>query len=168
MKMPGIAWVALLAAVLVAGGLFGLYATGRHAGKVQAHKVALADSVVTVHAKVKVAEKRSDAVVQVARNWRAQVAKPLPASVQADLDSSPPSIRALVAQKDTALLAAHIAIDTLLRERLVRVEADTLEAHKEALGAPDDGMSVADVAKVTVVVVGVITVVKFALSLVHR
>lgn len=179
-RVPGMTWVILFAAVLIAGGLFGLYGAGKRAGTVQAHKRALADSVQVSHAAVQHATVRSDSTVLIARRTRESATRTRAAWTATlgtgPIDSLPrpvlvalvQSADAVMRRQDTAIVAAHIAIDTLLAERATRIQADTLEAHQTILGTPDSGYSKADVAKGALVVVGVVSVVKIVLGILHR
>lgn len=175
-RIPGIGWVALLVVVLVAGGLWGAFGAGRRSGKIAAHKVALVDSAHVAHAKVAAATKTSDSIGTMATQWRARSAgssarfatQRAAAATAQDTVTVLDSASAMIKDLETTVQVQATETTALRAERLVRIEADTVEAHQIALGAPDTGVSVGDVAKVTLVVVGVVAVVHTILGLLHR
>jgi hypothetical protein len=168
-RIPGIVWVILLAAVLVAAGSWGIYHRGVRVGEMKVHRQALGDSVHTATTKVAVATAASDRAIVASRRVAAGSAVALEErerarhDVIAALDSAPPAVVQLVHTDDALLVRNAVtiatqaaAIDTLLDERHDRQQLDTLRTHETELAAQGDGPSRLEQLALVVVVLEVL------------
>ena len=170
-RVPSLAWF-VLAVLSVA---IGLLAYGEHRGAAKVHAAAVRDSAVHQRARVDTAVHRSDSVVAVAEKavvistrGRAHTR----AVLEAARDSIPPTVLEVASEQlahDSVTIAVQAAaIDTLITERGVRIQLDSLQARELEVFKPPGGFSVGEAVKDVAIVALVVEAVRLLLQLLHR